>query len=146
MTATIYIITTKSFGHTFKSLRKDNHGIPPLNLNDTVISENLHKANAFNDYFKSVFTTENLQSFPDKGPSPHPDIDDITISSPGILKLLNNLNVNKATGPDRICARVLRETSSIIAPILTIIFQCSLDTGIIPEDWKTANIVPIHKK
>lgn len=72
-------ITINSFGHTYiKSLRKDNHGIPPLNLNDTVISENLHKANAFNDYFKSVFTTENLQSFPDKGPSPHPDIDDIT--------------------------------------------------------------------
>ena len=114
-----------------------------MNLNDTVISENLHKANAFNDYFKSVFTTEDLQSFPDKGPSPHPNIDDITISSPGILKLLNNLNINKA---DRICARVLRETSSIIAPILTIIFQCSLDNGIIPEDWKTANIVPIHKK
>ena len=136
----------KKFWTYIKSLRKDNHGIPPLNLNDTVISENLHKANVFNDYSKSVFTTENLQSFPDKGPNPHPDIDDITISSPGILKLLNNLNANKATGPDRICARVLRETSSIIAPILTIIFQCSLDTGIIPEDWKTANIVPIHKK
>ena len=40
----------------------------------------------------------------------------------------------------------MRETSSTIAPILTIIFQCSLDTGIIPDDWKTANIVPIHKK
>ena len=115
-------------------------------MNDTVISDSLHKADAFNDYFKSVFTTENLQSFPDKGPSPHPDIDDITISSFGILKLLNNLNVNKATGPDCICARVLKETSSATAPILTIIFQRSLDTGIIPEDWKAANIVPIHKK
>ena len=139
MTATIYIHNNnKKFWTYIKSLRKDNHGIPPLNLNDTVINENLHKANVFNDYSKSVFTTENLQSFPDKGPNPH--------SSPGILKLLNNLNANKATGPNRICARVLRETSSIIAPILTIIFQCSLDTGIIPEDWKTANIVPIHKK
>ena len=136
----------KKFWTYIKSLRKDNHSIPPLNLNDTEISDSFHKANAFNDYFKSVFTIENLQSFPTKGPSPHPDIDDITISSSGILKLLNNLNVNKATGPDRICARVLRETSSTIAPILTIIFQCSLDTGIIPDDWKTANIVPIHKK
>ena len=136
----------KKFWTYIKSLRKDNHGIPPLNLNDTVISDSLHKADAFNDYFKSVFTTENLQSFPDKGPSPHPDIDDITISSSGILKLLNNLNVNKATGPDCICARVLKETSSATTPILTIIFQHSLDTGIIPEDWKAANIVPIHKK
>ena len=129
-----------------KSLRKDNHSIPPLSLGDTVISESSHKSEVFNNYFKSVFTVENLQNFPDKGSSPHPDIDDITISSSGILKLLNDLNVNKATGPDRIVARVLKETSSAIAPILRIIFQCSLDTGIIPEDWKAANIVPIHKK
>ena len=80
MIATIYVMATRSFGHTSKVLgRITMHSIPPLNLNDTEISDSFHKANAFNDYFKSVFTIENLQSFPAKGPSPHPDIDDITI-------------------------------------------------------------------
>jgi len=110
------------------------------------ISDSLRKSDVFNNYFKSVFTSEDLQNFPDKGPSPHPDIDNITISSSGILKLLNKLNINKATGPNHIGARILKETSFTIAPILRIIFQHSLDAGIIPEDWKVANIVPVHKK
>ena len=41
-----------------------------------VISESFHKSEVliFNNYFKSVFTVNDLQSFPDKGPSRHPDI------------------------------------------------------------------------
>ena len=80
----------------------------------------------------------------------HSDTNDITISSFGIFKLLDDHNVNKATGPDHIGDRVLKETSSVSAPILRIILQCSLATvytGIIHDDWKAANIiVPIHKK
>ena len=33
-----------------KSLRKDNHSIPPLSLGDTVISESFHKSEVFNNY------------------------------------------------------------------------------------------------
>jgi len=33
-----------------------------------------------------------------------------------------------------------------IAPILTIIFQRSLDTGIVSKDWKHAIITPAFKK
>ena len=33
-----------------------------------------------------------------------------------------------------------------IAPILTIIFQRSLDTGIVPKDWTHAIITPALKK
>ena len=57
------------------------------------------------------------------------------------MLITNNLNVNKVTGPDHIGARILKETSSAVAPILRIIFRCLLDTGIIPEDWKAAIIL-----
>ena len=36
--------------------------------------------------------------------------------------------------------------ASTIAPILTIIFRVSIDTGVVPEDWRTADIAPIFKK
>ena len=39
----------------------------------------------------------------------------------GVFKLLNGLNINKASGPDCLSARVLKECSSEIAPILTLI-------------------------
>ena len=70
----------------------------------------------------------------------------IIISTNGIDILLSNLNVYKATGPDGISARILKEMHSKIAPILKIIFDCSFDTGIVLNDWKTANVTPIFQK
>ena len=33
-----------------------------------------------------------------------------------------------------------------MAPLLTFIFQSSLDQGQLPQDWKSANVIPIYKK
>ena len=66
------------------------------------------------------------------------------LNGPRECQMQKGLIVNKATAPDHIGARVLKETSSVTAPLLRIIFQCSLDTGIIPDDKKAAKIVPIH--
>jgi hypothetical protein len=43
---------------------------------------------------------------------------DIHIGEAGVLKLLNNINSHKATGPDGIPARLLHEYASHIAPAL----------------------------
>jgi hypothetical protein len=40
----------------------------------------------------------------------------------------------------------LKDLGEEISPILTIIFQQSLDTGEVPSDWRLANISPIFKK
>ena len=102
------------------------------------------KAKILNDQFSSVFTNETPGPLPDKGPSPHPSMPDIT--TPGIQKLLANLKPHKATGPDLIPPTVLKELSHAISPILEIIFNMSLQTGQVPNDWKEANIAPIFKK
>ena len=75
-----------------------------------------------------------------------PPMPTITISTPGIQKLLANLKQHKATGPDLIPPTVLKELSYEISPILEIIFNISLQTGQVPNDWKEANIAPIFKK
>ena len=33
-----------------------------------------------------------------------------------------------------------------MAPLLTLIFQASIQQGTVPDEWKKANVVPIHKK
>ena len=33
-----------------------------------------------------------------------------------------------------------------MAPVLTFIFQSSLDQGLLPQDWKSTSITPIYKK
>ncbi|CAB3994022.1 Hypothetical predicted protein [Paramuricea clavata] len=56
------------------------------------------------------------------------------------------LDTTKATGPDGIPSRLLKETARQIAPSLTQIFNKSLSCGELPDEWKLANIVPVHKK
>jgi hypothetical protein len=71
---------------------------------------------------------------------------DIHIGEAGVLKLLNNINSHKPTGPDGIPARLLHEYASFIAPAPTKIFQISVNTGTIPDEWRSALIVPVFKK
>ena len=100
------------------------------------------KARALADQFKSVFTKENLNEVP-FAPNKLPTVADITVSTEGVLKLLKELKINKASGPDEICPRMLRGTAE---EILRDIFQQSLDCGELPEDWLLANIAALFKK
>jgi hypothetical protein len=71
---------------------------------------------------------------------------DIIISRAGVLKLLANLNANKAAGPDDIRPIVLKELREEIVDIIAVLFQKSLTTVNIPNDWTRANICPVYKK
>ena len=52
----------------------------------------------------------------------------------------------KASGPDNIPVRILKEAAHQIAPVLQVIFTQSYQTGELPQDWVSANIVAIFKK
>ena len=58
---------------------------------------------------------------------------------------LSNLSKWKATGLDGISFRLLRECPDLISESLTLIFNLSINTGIFPEEWKYAKVIPIHK-
>ena len=64
----------------------------------------------------------------------------------GISKLLCGLDINKAPGPDGIHPRILRQLNLAIAPTLQVIFEKTYKEGVVPEDWRRANICPIYKK
>ena len=64
-----------------------------------------------------------------------------------ILRIINNLDPNKAHGHDEISIRMLKiPGDSICRPLNIILFKTCLRTGKFPLEWKKANIVPIHKK
>ena len=68
---------------------------------------------------------------------PFPAMPEISVTKEGVFKLLLKLNPNKATGPDLLPARILKDMVNEIAQILTAIFQRSFgsfDTGIVPRD------------
>ena len=61
-----------------------------------------------------------------------PEINDINITVSGVEKLLSKLNPTKAAGLDNITPRVLKELAPFIAPILTVIFKISCESGTTP--------------
>jgi hypothetical protein len=62
------------------------------------------------------------------------------------MKLLSSINGKKSSGPDEISPRILKEISTEIAPILTFLFNQSLEQKSLPKDWLTANVFALHKK
>ena len=107
------------------SLRKECSGVPTLKQGDRLITDTIGKAEALNDQYQSVFTKEPPGPIPDKGPSPYQAMEDPFITEAGVLKLLQNIKVDKATRPDSIAARVMQETAVDLAPVLTTIFTHS---------------------
>ena len=135
----------KRFWTYIKSRKKDQVGITTLKDGDTETSNSQEQAEILNRQYKSVFSQES-STLPTLGPSEVPDMPDITFSSEGIEKLLKGLNTKKATGPDEIPARILKEAAEEIAPCLKIIFQDSWNTGSVPSDWRKANVSAVFKK
>ena len=138
----------KKFWTYIKHCKSNHKNIPPLKSDGILHHNSRKKADILNNQFKSVFTHDDHLPIP---PSAFPldqlpSINDIYITEPGVLKLLQELNVNKATGPDGISPRVMKTLAQQIAPCLTKIFNKSLQTSIIPNDWRTANVTPIYKK
>ena len=70
----------------------------------------------------------------------------IEVEPEGVLKLLKNININKAVGPDNIPNKALKLAAEELTPIVTFVFQQSMDEGYLPEDWRRADITPIFKK
>ncbi|KAI8506615.1 hypothetical protein Bbelb_160420 [Branchiostoma belcheri] len=136
----------KTFWSYIKGLRKDLVGVAPLKVGNTIISDSGKKAEVLSSQFKSVFTEEDTTDMPSLGQPCTPPMEHIVFSTDGVEKMLQGLNPSKASGPDQIPPWFLKLTASEIAPVLTNIFQHSLNTAEIPKDWRDANICPIFKK
>ena len=62
------------------------------------------------------------------------------------MKVLMHLNPNKTPGVDQIYSVMLKNLANELAIPLSHIFECSMATGVVPEDWRIANVAVIHKK
>ena len=135
---------SKPFWKYVKAKKEENIGVSPLKSHGQLISDSEKKANILVNQFSSVFTRDDCDS-PSLTKSAY-CMDDIVITVAGVLKLLQDINVNKAMGPDSIPNKVLKECASELSHGIAKLFQYSLDTGTLPLDWRNANITPVFKK
>ena len=146
----------------------DLKGFAPLKQNGQLNTNTTDKSNILNQQFQLVFTPKtplklsqltrmavqdfvdegilNPSNIPSKTLSSDPQMPNISVSLNGVLKLLKDLNPHKAAGPDQLKPIVLIRLQDVIAPVLQVIYQKSLDTGRVPNDWNTAYVCPLFKK
>ena len=100
----------------------DNIGLPPLKSTNTLVTSALDKATILLNEFSSVFTREDTTFIPWLGPAQY-KIVEVVAQEPGVRKLLLRLRPHKASGPDQIPNRVLKELAWELSPALTALYN-----------------------
>uniref|UniRef100_A0A803JLA9 Reverse transcriptase domain-containing protein n=1 Tax=Xenopus tropicalis TaxID=8364 RepID=A0A803JLA9_XENTR len=112
-----------------------------------MVTADTEKADVLNQFFSSVYTVEEPEGqVPPKSCTVASAPTTQWLAQDMVLKGLHTINVNKAPGPDGIHPRVLRELGAELQWPLFLIFSDSLSSGMVPRDWKKANVIPIFKK
>ena len=63
-----------------------------------------------------------------------------------VFSLLNKLNKSRATGLDKISARLIRKCADLICIPICDIFNQSISLGIFPDYWKCARVTLLFKQ
>ena len=87
----------------------------------------------------SVLPTD-FELFADKS------LSNITFTDNDTGRIINSLDPNKAHSHDMMSIRMLKICGDSINKPLGLIFRACLEHGVFPQNWKKANVVPIHKK
>ena len=70
----------------------------------------------------------------------------ILVSEDFILKELCKLNPSKSTGLDKIPARFVNDAASVLSKPITHIINLSIEQNVVPNDLKSARVIPLFKK
>ena len=136
----------KPFWRYIKAMKQEKIGVAPLKRKLNLFSESKEKAQILVEQFYSVFTKRENKTLPNLPKCNKFDLPSLNITTTGIEKLLKKINVSKSVGPDSISNAILKNCASQLAPGLSAIFQKSVDSGELPEDWVNENASPVFKK
>lgn len=102
-------------------------------------------ANDINKFFYSV--SADLDALdPDMAPDA-PDVcpEEFIIEPYEVERKLSSINVHKSSGPDDLPNWIWRDFSPWLAEPICAIFNASIRNGVVPVQWKSANVVPVPK-
>ena len=115
-----------------KLFRTESLGILASVSNNRVWSLDSAKAEALREQYDIGFIEEDLSNLPLMPPSPYEGKPNIKFPAEGLKKHLLIIKIDKASGPDLIPPRILRDAASELAVVLSFLFQQSYDSGTLP--------------
>ena len=139
----------KAFYQYISSKMLKKEGVADLTKDDgELTASDTEKCEVLNDFFSSVFTTEDQDNIPDfiyDGNIPNA-LSSCDVCEKDFENILHNLNPNKSPGPDNFHPRFLKLVSKSIAKPVYLLFNLTLSEGKLPNDFKLAEVRPIFKK
>ena len=135
------------------NVKKSTHfSISQLNINGKITDDPNEITNKINNYFVNVGpqTEKGVPKVPnisaDRFLKNRNQVNFIIahISEEEILNIITALP-NKSTGPASIPLKLLKVVADIIVVPLCVIINLSFSTGVFPEIWKVAKVIPLHK-
>ena len=131
---------SKSFYAYVRSKQDVRDKVGPLEDNaGDKITEGILMAEELNMHFSSVFTREDTSSLPVPetkfNGSEEEMLGQLIVTPEVVASKINNMKENKSP-------KMLKETVEQISKPLAHVFNMSLHEGIVPLEWKEANIIP----
>ena len=123
--------------------------MPPLIGQDGApITDDLDKATILNRHFSTQARLDtNDKQVPQITPPEQfiPPLAEVQVTEREVLNILNSLDPNKSSGPDKMSIKLLKMCALLIANPLSKLFNKSLESGKFPAVWKKACVTPIYK-
>ena len=119
--------------------------VGPLTCSGQLSGDPAVMAECLAESFVSVF---NHVSPPNPVPDKHltEQACDVYFTTDSVRMALQGLDGNSAMGPDNIHPFLLQSCASELAYPVSVIFQRSLQEGVVPDTWKLSTVIPLFKK
>ena len=143
-------LSSKDLWSTLKKFifPQSKSSVPPLELNNSIYTDDYDKANIINIFFQRQKLLEEQNAvLPDLHlDTIEPQLSHIVLSPNVVERVLETLPIGKASGPNAISNCSLRELSSELSTPLCSLFNHSLYTACVPISYKEVNVTPVPKK
>ena len=136
------------------SRKPHSSSVREIKLDNSSINDPLELSSTFNDHFSSI-GLKLINAIQQNGDTPS-YLDYVmgtehrfelkTTDCSTVFSLLSKLCKSKATGLDKISARLLRECADLVASSLCAIFNRSIVSGVFPTEWKSTKVIPLFKQ
>ena len=116
---------------------KDKQGNIISNFDDIV--------KAAEEFYTDLYSSQSSQATFIRN-SDEPDTEAPSITSAEVRRALKDMTRGKAAGEDGITVDLIKDGGDIMLEKLAALYTQCLTTSSVPESWKNANIILIHKK
>lgn len=140
---TINKLVNKKFWTYIKSNTKCGRIPDTVHYNGRFRSNKTDQCESFNTFFCDQFSEASNYNIALDFTTTCPDT---LFTSFEVYSFLRKIKPEKGPGPDGISGHILKNCASALSRPLSILFNKSYCSGLLPSDWKKAHVVPIHKK